>query len=222
MEIPDYWMTRPATRLDDETRQAFDALYAQLLAQPLGTPFAYPLAAPKWQFLCYLGDHHALAFHGSGNPAITTFEPRQANDLTAFGNQLAVYASSDPLWAMYFAIIDRDHYSMSLCNACISVQAVPYYFFSITQSALVQQPWRTGSLYLLPRTSFTQQPAMQLGDTEIHIAHLASLTPVTALARLEVAPQDFPFLDQIRGHNDDRLAEIAEALQTGRPLLDEP
>jgi hypothetical protein len=32
-----------------------------------------------------------------------------------------------------------------------------------------------------------------------------------------IAPEDFPFLTHIRGHNDQRLQEYATALQTGAP-----
>jgi hypothetical protein len=40
---------------------------------------------------------------------------------------------------------------------------------------------------------------------------------VRPLARVAVEPADFPFLSQIRGHDDDRLAEYAHALETGAP-----
>jgi len=216
MELPSYWLNRPESVLEPETQQAFERLYAQTLQQP--GPINYNLTAPKWQFLCYLADHHNLAFHGSGDPNIVTFEPRQPEDLTSFGNQKAVYAASDALWAMYFAIVDRDNHPMSLCNACISVSETPYYFFSISKAALAQQPWRTGTVYLLPPASFIKQPSMMLGETEIKIAQLASLTPVDAIARIEVRPADFPLLDQILGHPDERLGEWAEALGTGKPL----
>lgn len=217
LQLPSYWMTRPNLSLEDETREAFEKLYAQSINGQSG-PMDFTLPAPKWQFLSYLADHHDLAFHGSGDPNIETFEPRQPEDLTEFGNQKAVYASSDALWAMFFAIVDRDTYSMSLCNGCIRVANVPYYFFSITQAARVQQPWRTGTVYILPTATFTKQPPMTLADAEIHIAQLASLAPVQPLAHLQIQPADFPFLNQIRGHADERLADLAQALGTGGPL----
>jgi len=51
----------------------------------------------------------------------------------------------------------------------------------------------------------------------VHIAQLASFEPVQPLAKLTVAPEDFPFLAQIRGHDDARLQEYADALQNGLP-----
>jgi hypothetical protein len=45
----------------------------------------------------------------------------------------------------------------------------------------------------------------------------ASLAPVEPFARLEVGPDDFPFLKDIRGIDDARLREYGEAMQAGAP-----
>ncbi len=223
MQLPDYWLTRPAPPPAAATRAAFDHLLAEAERRGPNTQLEYTLAAPKWQFLCHAADQHGLAMHGSGEPAIEVFEPRQANDLNEFGNRKAVYAAADGLWAMYFAIIDRDRYPMSLNNACIrladaaGVMGEPLYVFSISQTALQHQPWRTGTVYLLPRATFETQPAFPFGPFQVHVPQLASLTPVTPLARLTVAPEDFPFLTQIRGHDDARFEEYAHALATAGP-----
>ncbi len=74
-----------------------------------------------------------------------------------------------------------------------------------------------GTVYLLPRSTFTLQLPIPVGANEVHIAQLASLVPVQPLAKLTVTPEDFPFLMQIRGHDDQRLQEYATALQTGAP-----
>jgi len=160
--------------------------------------------------------------HGSGDPDIALFEPRQSNDLGEFGNQKAVYAASDGLWAMFFAIVDRERVG-SVTNACVRLEDEmgalhgPYYVFSVSQSALPNQPWRMGTVYLLPRDTFTDQPPLTLGSNQVHIAQLRSFEFVQPLAKLTVSPEDFPFLMQIRGHDDQRLQEYATALQTGAP-----
>ena len=47
--------------------------------------------------------------YGSARSDIETLEPvRLSNDTTEFGNQQTVYASNDPVWAIYFAILRRD------------------------------------------------------------------------------------------------------------------
>lgn len=226
MILPDYWLTRPPTSLTPALRADFDALY-QAVKHGAGSSIDYSLPAPKWQFLCYLADHHPIVLHGSGSPAIAQFEPRQSSDLNDFGRQKAVYAASDGIWAMFFAIVDRERYPMSVSNACIRLAengqiGEPRYVFSVSRQFLPQRPWRTGTVYLLPRDTFTPEPAFEFGPATVHVAQLASLEPVTPLARLEVQPDDFPFLDQIHGHDDDRLQEYATAMQTGAPWPDDP
>ena len=222
MILPDYWLKRPSEGLDERAQSAFDELLKTTLSTGGCLTIHYTLPWPKWQFLCYLADHHDIAMHGSGDPNIALFEPRQSNDLNDFGNQKAIYAASDGLWAMFFAVVDRERV-MSIVNACVRLEedtgAVqgPLYVFSVSQSALAGQPWRTGTVYLLPRVTFTTQPPMVSDSGKVHIAQLASFVPVQPLAKLTVSPEDFPFLSQIRGHEDQRLQEYATALQTGTP-----
>jgi len=222
MLLPDYWLTRPSVTFDDATRNAFDELLNTNLRSGECPTIQYTLPYPKWQFLCYLADHHNIAMHGSGNPSIALFEPRQANDLNEFGNQKAIYAASDGLWAMFFAVVDRERVN-SITNACVSLADAagalqgPYYVFSVSQSALPNKPWRTGSVYLLPRDTFITQPPMPFGPYQVHFAQVASFEPVQPLAQLTITPEDFPFLSEIRGHADERLAEYATALETGAP-----
>lgn len=222
MMLPDYWLPRPAMEFDESVRVAFDELIHK--SREIGgcPTIQYNLPFPKWQFLCYLADHHEIAVHGSGDSRIALFEPRQSNDLNEFGNQKAVYAASDGLWAMFFAIVDRERVK-SITNACIrladEIGALhgPFYSFSVSQTLLPGQPWRTGTVYLLPRRPFITQPPMAFGSYQVHIAQLACFEPVQPLAKLTVTPDDFPFLTQIRGHDDERLQEYATALQTGAP-----
>ena len=222
MILPDYWLTRPGVNFDERTQAAFDELLKATLDMGGCPTIEFTLPWPKWQFLCHIADHHDIALHGSGDPNIALFEPRQSNDLSEFGNQKAVYAAADGLWAMFFAIVDRERV-MSITNACVRLADEtgnfhgPFYVFSVSQAALPKQPWRTGTVYLLPRSTFTLQPSITFGPNEVHIAQLASLMPVQPLAKLTVTPGDFPFLTQIRGHDDQRLQEYATALQTGAP-----
>ena len=220
MMLPDYWLTRPSE--DESSTNAFEELLNTTLSIGGCPTIQFTLPWSKWQFLCHIADHHDIALHGSGNPNIALFEPRQSNDLSEFGNQKAVYAASDGLWAMFFAIVDRERVP-SITNACIRLEEEsgaihgPLYVFSVSRSALPSQPWRTGTVYLLPRTTFTTQPSMAFGSYQVHFAQLASFVPVEPVAKLTVTPADFPFLMQIRGHDDRRLQEYATALQTGAP-----
>jgi hypothetical protein len=223
--LPDYWLSQPSYSLTEEERRACDALLSAALAQGAEQPLAYTLPIPKWRFLCYLAETHQLALHGSANAEITRFEPRQPQDLSEFGAQNAVYAASDGIWPMYFAIVNRAK-SPSVINACVTIEdengmvSHPYYFFSISRQAVDRQPYHAGVVYLLPRESFVSQPPQQLGLLRIHVAQLASATPVVPLAKLAVAPEDFPFLAQMRTHDDARLAEYGEAMARGLPWPD--
>ncbi|MCC6457504.1 MAG: hypothetical protein IT328_21285 [Caldilineaceae bacterium] len=220
--LPDYWIPQPPMQLDEAARLACDTLLAAAVAQGPEQPFAYPLNIPKWQFLSYITERHNLALHGSGSRDIRRFEPRQPVDLQEFGAQKAVYAAADGIWPLYFAIVDRSK-SPSIINACIYPERAdgtmgdPYYFFSISRQAVDRQPYQDGVVYLLPRDTFIRQPAIEVGAWRIHVAQLASLEAVAPLAKLAVTPEDFPFLAQMRTHDDARLAEYAEAMNRGLP-----
>jgi hypothetical protein len=223
MQLPDYWLKRPEMTFSTRAVETVSALLHTLHTSS-GCPLlddALPM--PKWMFLCHVAEHHPIVLHGSGERDIATFEPRQAIDVTTFGNQRAVYAASDGLWPMYFAILDRTRYNMTLANACMRITDPagqvhgPFYVFSISDTALVHKPWRAGTVYLLPREGFAAEPAIPFGPMQVQTAQLASHTAVDPIAKLTVAPEDFPFLADIRGHDDARLQDYAHAMQTAGP-----
>lgn len=190
-------------------------------------PIDYKLDAPKWQFLCHAAERTGMVLHGSGNPDITQFEPRQPADTLEFSNQHAVFAATDGIWPMYYAILDRErHPTMMLCNSTIRIGSGdqlsgPHYFFSISEWALKQQPWRSGTVYLLPADTFETQPAIEADGVSVHIAQAASPLPVAPAAKLPVRPSDFPFLNQIHGHDDDLLNARIAADPEGFPWFED-
>ena len=226
-QLPAHFLPRPPMADDPATLAAFADLYATAVAPGRGEAVPYTLATPRWQFLCWLTDTQDVVLHGSGNPAIAEFEPRQSNDIHEFGNRAAVYAASDGLWAMYFAIVNRDGPVTSLVNACFRVvepdgtRGGPYYYFSINRDAWAGEPWRAGTVYILPRGPFAAQPPGDLGALTLEIAQWASPTPVRPLARLAVTPADFPLLAQITPHDPAVLLARAAADPAGFPWVDE-
>jgi hypothetical protein len=180
-------------------------------------------AVTPWRFLCELAERREIAFHGTGDPSIEVLEPREPIDFAPFGQQKAVFATTDPIWAMFYAIVDRDRHRLTLNNGCILLldgegrRELPHYYFSITAAALHEQPWRTGYVYLLPVQTFVSQPAGPYAGYTARVPQLASPAAVSPFARLRVAPADFPFLAEIRGHDDDRLGEYAEAVMAAAP-----
>lgn len=220
-------MERPPLSLNRATHAAVDEFLS--LARPGGAEGLLDVDAviragdgvTPWHFLCALAERREIAFHGTGDPSIESFEPREPIDFAPFGAQKAVFATTDPIWAMFYAIVDRDRYRLTLNNGCILLEAdgprLPHYYFSISSGALPEQPWRTGYVYLLPPETFVSQPAGPYGGHTARVPQLASPVAVTPFARLQVAPGDFPFLAQIRGHDDDRLAEYAQAVMAAAP-----
>lgn len=228
-ELPDYWIQRPSFDLDVPTLATIDRFLSDVRGRGVGrildldTILRDRREVTPWKFLCGLADRRAIAFHGTGDPNIDSFEPREPIDFAPFGHQTAVFATSDPIWAMFYAIVDRGRYRITLNNGCILLldpegrYGDPHYYFSITRAALRRRPWRTGYVYLLSARSFEQQPAGTYAGRGARVPQLASPTAVKPFARLQVFPRDFPFLAQIRGHDDERLSEYAQAVMTAAP-----
>lgn len=184
MDLPAYRLRRPELRSDPETEAAFDLILDQALAGGAERPIDYRLGVPKWQFLCHAAERGNLVLHGSGDPNIDLFEPRQPADPLEFRGRYAVFAATDGIWPIYYAILDRKGHPMMLCNSCVRVcsktaeQGDPCYFFSISDTALRRRPWRTGTVYLLPGDTFELQPPLAVGDVRVQIAQTASPVPV--------------------------------------------
>jgi hypothetical protein len=120
---------------------------------------------------------------------------------------------------MFYAIVDRDRYALTLNNGCLLLEDTgeAYYYFSVSRNALARRPWRTGHLYLLPADTFVEQPGGVYAGYQARVPQLASPVDVTPFARLRVAPRSFPFLSRIRGHDDERLGEYARAVMAAEP-----
>jgi hypothetical protein len=230
MYLPSHLSPRPDIDLSDEKVAAFERLFAEITERSKQgeiVDIEYDLPAPKWQFLNWLCDTKDVLVHGSGSPDIAEFEPRQSDDVFEFGNRRAVYAASDGIWAMYFAIVDRDGPVRSLMNACIRVinedgsRSDPYYFFSINGDALPLEPWRQGTIYILPRDTFEQQPPSELRGTPYETQQWASPVAMKPIGKIAVGPEDFPFLSQMYPHDPEIMRERATRDPEGFPWFDE-
>jgi hypothetical protein len=218
--LPEYWIERPPFRVGRATESAIDA-FVRLADANRGRRIldvdAFLRANPRvtrWHFLCRLAARRRIAFHGTGDPRIERFEPREPLDFAPFGRQRAVFATSDPIWAIFYAIVDRRRHGLTLNNGCLVLDDTDdaYYYFSVSRQALARRPWRTGYVYFLPADSFVEQPGGIYAGYDARVPQLASPVAVTPFARLRVAPRSFPFLGHIRGHDDDRLADYAQAV----------
>jgi hypothetical protein len=218
MLLPDYWLHRPPMALTAQTRAEIDQWYARLTAAGPNPAIDYTFPVPKWQFL--LPGRPAAWSCMAPATRISVFEPRPSSDLTGSARRPP---STPPATACGpCSPSDRPRYPLTTTNACIrlvdgaGVVGAPRYVFGISRPALRQPPWRAGTVYLLPGETFVNQPSLRFGPYEVRVPQLASLVPVTPLARLAVAPADFPFLNDIRAIDDDRLPEY------GRPCRPAP
>jgi hypothetical protein len=158
---------------------------------------------PRIEFLRWLAENRAVLFHGSGREDLAVLEPiRLSRDTTEFGDQQAVFATSDPVWAIYFAILRRDapfgtrNGSLGIAGGSIYPR---WYHFSVTRPLDQTTRFGPGSLYVVPRAQFTSEPPLH-GVYET--AQWVSPLPVRTLVRVDVTPDDFPFLNAVVSHRD--------------------
>lgn len=189
----------PAVVVDPGTGTRFSVAADELLA---GGTTAIP--EPRLDFLRWLAEHRRVVFHGSPRDDLRELSTeRRSRDTTAWGNQRAVYASTDPVWAIYFACLRRDNGWTGTKNGSMGRAGGPLYprryFFVHNRGSASPDRFGPGSLYLLSPAGFVaDEPLAGAIDT----AHLVSREPVTPLARLDVTPEDFPFRDRVGYYRD--------------------
>jgi hypothetical protein len=185
----------PSSVVDAATESEFSSAADALLAGDVAS-----IPEPRLDFLRWLAENRVVVFHGSPRDDLTELSTeRQSRDSTAWGDQEAVYASSDPVWAIYFACLRRDRGWSGTRNGSLGARGGPLYprryFFLHNHGSASPDRLGPGSLYLLPPDTFVADaPLAGVLDT----AHLVSRVPVRPLARVDVTPEDFPFRGRIR------------------------
>lgn len=175
--------------------EQFDALLAEMERNP-GGYIEYRSGSPKHKFLEYLLERGYL-LHGSFvEEDVDTLEPRQANDRSKkSGNQKAVYAVSDPILPLFYAIKDRSRLRGLVQSGCSTDdQGVRTYRFQIDGTRSEKDPWKDGVVHVLSKDGFVQT----IDDAGKLTNEWVSHVPVQSVARLRVAPDDFPFLEDVR------------------------
>ena len=202
---PDY----PA---DPKRDSVFEAAWKQ---KPSEGFMSAPSQYPTHLFVRWLMEKEAFIFHGSNRLDIESFQPvRESMEIAnrgGHGNLGAVYGTHDALWAMFFAIVDRARARGSIRNGVATYTStggasVDLYQFSIEHQSLRENPFQSGALYILPRDRFERIPLYPGGPPTNEWACFETIQPI---ASISVEPQDFPFLDEIGGHNDDDLLRFS-------------
>ena len=218
MSIPSFWLSRPDFEFDAHSQQLEALLSAALNGQQQADT-----GVPVWALLCWLCETKGFVAHGTGQADIALFEPRQSNDVGWFGNRQAVYAASDGVWAMFFAVMNRPTVAMTISNAAVSIETdgllEPRYFFGASRHAVEGRAYRNGWVYLLPSASFEREPGGTSAGKRFESHHLASLEAVRPIFKIAVRPDDFPFLERIHAFDDDALALRVARDPNGFPWL---
>ena len=203
----------PEMHLDAGKEADFAALLDEVLGGD-GRTLTYDLPYPKHEFLRYLAAQEMFIFHGSAKADIEEFSTRRTSmelkDKSGRGNVQGIYGTHDGLWPLFFALVNRSKISGSIRNGVQFYQndvgdEVGVYHFSINQDWLDKEPWQNGTLYVLPRKTFRQMPLAPGGPLS---NEWVSEVPVKPLVRIPVAPEDFPFLAQVGGHDDSELINL--------------
>ncbi|MBZ9712820.1 hypothetical protein [Deinococcus multiflagellatus] len=186
----------PEASLSASAYRAFEAAWAAR------DPDLLPAGVARWHFLQWLAGQGFL-LHGSAQANLTRFEPRTPHDLSAddFSKRTGVFAASDGLWAMMYALRDRVRTARML-NMAVQVRqeggwSPTGYFLSLAPRrplhlggpALLVPGW----VYVLPRTGFEPMPPYDWpGLGRVREPHWVSAQAAVPLLRVPVGPADFP------------------------------
>jgi hypothetical protein len=180
--------------LDAGMERSFEHAADELLAGR-----THELPARRLDFLRWLAGSRGLVFHGSPLGDLTRLEPiRRSRDTTAWGDQQALYATTDPVWAIYFACLRRDAGFRGTRNGTMGDAGGPLYprsyFVVHNRGSASRHRFGPGSLYVLPPEPFAAAPPLA---GAVDTAHLVAKEPVVPLARVDVTPTDFPVAGRI-------------------------
>ena len=182
----------PPVATSPAARAAFDELVASAYTGD-GTIDARDCPYPLHELLTYLVSERDYLLHGSNDPELHVLEPRPARDL---GTELhAVVACDDGIWALFYAVVNREHVDAMFTN-CLHVSRPPrlrrFYMFAIVADPALEETWARGVVYALPRNGFRHE----WGNEWV------SEHRVQPLLRVPVTVGDFPLRESVVGLSD--------------------
>ncbi|MFB9993777.1 hypothetical protein ACFFLM_17605 [Deinococcus oregonensis] len=224
----DEWMLEaPRVKLPAAALDAFQTAFATRDLTHL------PPGIPRWLFLEWLAREGWL-LHGSTRPDIQTFEPRTPHDLSSdpFSGRTGVFASSDGLWALMYALRDKTRVKRMLNMALQRRESegqwsTMRYFLSLAPQGQGNEGQPTdgrvlltpGNVYVLPPEGFEQMPPYQWPDVgEVREPQWLNPGPVQPALRVPILPADFPLPVHI--HHAETIDARCEADPWGFPWLD--
>lgn len=185
-----------------------------------------PEGVPRWLFLQWLAGQGYL-LHGSqrGDRDVLVGQPKNDHQPDEFSNTIGVYAASDGLWAMMYAlrgpeVVQQSDMGLQLLkNGHWSSMR---YFYSVAprNSSVkdARQILAPGFVYVLRREGFQQSPPYEHpGLGFVQEAHWVNPRPVNPLFCIPVLPDDLPL--PVRLHNAEQVKKRSEADPWGFPWL---
>lgn len=217
------WMLEaPKVKLPESAVQAFAAVWTERDVARL------PDSVPRWLFLQWLAEQGYL-LHGSQRINLTELTGRahdygQPDD---FSNTIGVYATSDALWAMMYALRGSgvaQQSDMALQQWEHGQWSAMRYFYSlapkspqITDARSLLAP---GAVYVVNRAGFMPSPAYEHGGLgRVREAHWVNPGSVRPLMVVPVTPADFPL--PVRLHDAARVTAHSQTDPWGFPWLTE-
>lgn len=188
-----YYVPVPDERSDVEGDVEFDAILESALSSESSDAVDYRSPRPKHEFLNYLATCHNLLLHGSSAPDIDVVEPwSDATD--GWNAQKAVYAASDGVMPIFFAVTNRAEPNLvrDIHRVSVTTDDAParhFYHILITPTPNATPACSRGMVYVLPRGPFRPYHDRE-GRS---LSEWVSQRPVRPLARLPVGPDDLPY-----------------------------
>ncbi len=178
--------------------KAYNTAYQSMLEKGLGDFIELEPGIPKVEFLKWLVTKKGILLHGSNNKEISILEPRQANcTAKEFGNLKAVYAAEDHVLPTFYAIKDSEKFRgrarSGFSETIEDGKSIREYEFAIDKDLALQAPWSEGAVYVLPKETFVQGH----DDEGEPIDEWASTEKVVPVGKIRIAPEDFPYFDEI-------------------------
>ncbi len=166
--------------------------------EPADGPSVAP--GPLVPYLRWVVENRPVVFHGSQHRGLVELsDVRRSRDASAYGDQRAVYASQDPVWALWFALLRRDGLRSTRNGTYGPTSGVRgrRYLFSVDGTGPL---FGDGAIYVLPDDGFGHDRRTGgLFDT----AHRTRVGLVRPLAWFEVGPDDFPLTERVIRHSGD-------------------
>lgn len=203
----------PKLSINEDEEKAFNHLFENS-CKKADKLIEYNLAFPKYKFLYYLTKNKRVVLHGSNQQEVHTFEPRKQ---TLYNGEMAtaIFATKDPMWPIFYAILDKRKIVGNIRNGSISANGKSFFhFYSLTKPTFINEPWTTGMIYILPEETF-----INVSKGAIQFNEWISENAVSPFAKMEVEPSDFYFLKKVASHRSDESAIKTWLLYKVRTLI---